>query len=473
MNMQGLLALLISAAMSCGAMADTTSVPVDADAALIGSATQTTEVEDAAAAPDTADSAGTADTSDAADTQSAADALDAADTPDALDTAGAADASGSADTSDALGAAGAADASDAADTSDALDVAGAADASDSTAAVAAPSATGLDEAATGVSEARGYSRLFTDNPVPDVAQRCLGSVVGVINLVSSFDFDSREVTDEEYGYGSGVVIDNEGHIVTNAHVVQGADKLRILLDDDTELDAELVGLDSDTDLAVLYVEGLELEPVEIGDSSALRVGDLLIAIGNPGGYYGTVSVGVVSALERDIETFARPMDIIQTDAAMSPGISGGALLNADGELVGIPTLGVMLYEGLNFAIPSNTMREVVDELITYGKVRKPGMGIYYQVQDGPDEPLRSCLPAGLLVVEVGLDTPAEAAGMRVGDVIYEINGTRIKSARELTLATQDCEAGDVISVRVYRHSYQERPVDENFIDMDVTLEYIE
>ncbi len=437
MNMQGLLALLISAAMSCGAMADTTSVPADADAALIGSATQTTEAEDAAAAPDTADSAGTADTSDAADTQSAGDASDAADTPDALDTAGAADAP------------------------------------DAAAAVAAPSATGLDEAATGVSEARGYSRLFTDNPVPDVAQRCLGSVVGVINLVSSFDFDSREVTDEEYGYGSGVVIDNEGHIVTNAHVVQGADKLRILLDDDTELDAELVGLDSDTDLAVLYVEGLELEPVEIGDSSALRVGDLLIAIGNPGGYYGTVSVGVVSALERDIETFARPMDIIQTDAAMSPGISGGALLNADGELVGIPTLGVMLYEGLNFAIPSNTMREVVDELITYGKVRKPGMGIYYQVQDGPDEPLRSCLPAGLLVVEVGLDTPAEAAGMRVGDVIYEINGTRIKSARELTLATQDCEAGDVISVRVYRHSYQERPVDENFIDMDVTLEYIE
>lgn len=455
MNMQGLLALLISAAMSCGAMADTTSVPADADAALIGSATQTTEAEDAAAAPDTADSAGTADTSDATGTQSAADAPNAADTSDALDTAGAGDAS------------------DAADTPDALDTAGAADAPDAAAAVAAPSATGLDEAATGVSEARGYSRLFTDNPVPDVAQRCLGSVVGVINLVSSFDFDSREVTDEEYGYGSGVVIDNEGHIVTNAHVVQGADKLRILLDDDTELDAELVGLDSDTDLAVLYVEGLELEPVEIGDSSALRVGDLLIAIGNPGGYYGTVSVGVVSALERDIETFARPMDIIQTDAAMSPGISGGALLNADGELVGIPTLGVMLYEGLNFAIPSNTMREVVDELITYGKVRKPGMGIYYQVQDGPDEPLRSCLPAGLLVVEVGLDTPAEAAGMRVGDVIYEINGTRIKSARELTLATQDCEAGDVISVRVYRHSYQERPVDENFIDMDVTLEYIE
>ena len=212
MNMQGLLALLISAAMSCGAMAETTSVPADVDAALIGSATQTMEIEDAAAAPDTADSAGTADTSDAAGTQSAADAPNAADTSDALDTAGAGDAS------------------DAADTPDALDTAGAADAPDAAAAVAAPSATGHDEAATGVSEARGYSRLFTDNPVPDVAQRCLGSVVGVINLVSSFDFDSREVTDEEYGYGSGVVIDNEGHIVTNAHVVQGADKLRILLD---------------------------------------------------------------------------------------------------------------------------------------------------------------------------------------------------------------------------------------------------
>ncbi len=423
MNVQSLLALLLSAVMSCGAAISTDAAQLPAPVSAL---------EAGAAGVDGADEDAALD----GETDVGSDAVDEAD--------GAADA----DAVDEAGNAADADAVDEAD--DDAD----ADAADADAA-------------------RGYSRLFTDNPVPDVAERCLGSVVGVINLMSSFDFDTREVTSEEYGYGSGVVIDDAGHIVTNAHVVQGADELRVLLDDGTELDAELVGLDSDTDLAVLYVDGLELEPVAIGDSAALRVGDLLIAIGNPGGYYGTVSVGVVSALERDIETFARPMDIIQTDAAMSPGISGGALLNADGELVGIPTLGVMLYEGLNFAIPSNTMREVVDELIAHGKVRKPGMGIYYQVQDGPDEPLRSTLPAGLLVVEVGVDTPAEAAGMRVGDVICEINGQRVKTARDLTVATQGCEAGDALDVRVYRHTYQERPVDQNFVDMQVTLEYIE
>lgn len=343
----------------------------------------------------------------------------------------------------------------------------------------APSANGsasgadeADEADVSAADEMGYSLLFTNNPVPDIAERCLPSVVGVINLVSTFDFATRKTTEEEYGFGSGVVIDDAGHIITNAHVIEGADKVRILLSDDSELDAEVVGYDNDTDLAVLYVEGLELPPIALGDSDALRVGDLLIAIGNPGGYYGTVSVGVVSALERDIEEFARPMAIIQTDAAMSPGISGGALLNSRGELVGIPSLGVILYEGLNFAIPVNTMKEVAAELIEHGKVRKPGIGIYYTVQDGPDEPLKNYLPAGLLVAEVGVDTPAERGGMRVGDVIYAIEGERVKSGRDLMVAMQGYEVGDEVVFTVYRFSYEDRDLDENFLDITLTLEYI-
>lgn len=334
------------------------------------------------------------------------------------------------------------------------------------------SADGADEADVSATDETGYSLLFTNNPVPDIAERCLPSVVGVINLVSTFDFASRKTTEEEYGFGSGVVIDDVGHIITNAHVIEGADKVRILLSDDSELDAEVVGYDNDTDLAVLYVEGLDLPPIALGDSDALRVGDLLIAIGNPGGYYGTVSVGVVSALERDIEEFARPMAIIQTDAAMSPGISGGALLNSRGELVGIPSLGVILYEGLNFAIPVNTMKEVAAELIEHGKVRKPGIGIYYTVQDGPDEPLKNYLPAGLLVAEVGVDTPAERGGMRVGDVIYAIEGERVKSGRDLMVAMQGYEVGDEVAFTVYRFSYEDRDLDENFLDITLTLEYI-
>ena len=334
------------------------------------------------------------------------------------------------------------------------------------------SASGADEADVSAADETGYSLLFTNNPVPDIAERCLPSVVGVINLVSTFDFATRKTTEEEYGFGSGVVIDDAGHIITNAHVIEGADKVRILLSDDSELEAEVVGYDNDTDLAVLYVEGLELPPIALGDSDALRVGDLLIAIGNPGGYYGTVSVGVVSALERDIEEFARPMAIIQTDAAMSPGISGGALLNSRGELVGIPSLGVILYEGLNFAIPVNTMKEVAAELIEHGKVRKPGIGIYYTVQDGPDEPLKNYLPAGLLVAEVGVDTPAERGGMRVGDVIYAIEGERVKSGRDLMVAMQGYDAGDEVVFTVYRFSYEDRDLDENFLDITLTLEYI-
>lgn len=322
------------------------------------------------------------------------------------------------------------------------------------------------------SASSGYSLLFTDNPVPDIAERCRQSVVGVMNVVSTFDMDTRDVRDESYSFGSGVVIDEAGYVLTNAHVIEGADKARVQLSDYSELDAEIVGYDTDADLALLYVEDLNLPAMPLGDSSKLRVGELLVAIGNPGGYYGSVSVGVVSALNRDIEELARPMEVIQTDAAMSPGISGGALLNSCGELVGITTLGVLFYEGLNFAIPINTALEIADEIKEYGKVRKPGIGIMYTVQIGPDEPLRNHLPAGLKVAEVTPDMPADKAGMQVDDVIYSINGERVTDSRELAQATKDFTAGDTVTFTVYRKTDSKRPVSENFVDLEITLEFI-
>lgn len=330
-----------------------------------------------------------------------------------------------------------------------------------------------DGAAAPAKAESGYALLFGDNPVPDIAERCMPSVVGVINIVSTFNFATRKTSDEKYGFGSGVVIDGMGHIVTNAHVVQGADKLKILLSDDSEIDAELVGVDAATDLAVLHVRELDIPPIPLGDSSKLRVGELAIAIGNPGGYYGTVSVGIISALERDITSFARPMSIIQTDAAMSPGISCGALLNSRGELVGIPALGVIIYEGLNFAIPSNTVKEIVSELIEHGKVRRPGIGIFFNEQDGPDEPLKSFPPAGLLVVEVSDKGPASRADMRAGDIIYSVDGKRTKTSRDLTNAIGEKNVGEKVAFKVYRPTHEDRPAEKNFIDIDIVLEYMD
>ena len=313
---------------------------------------------------------------------------------------------------------------------------------------------------------------YSASPAVAVYEKCSESVVGVITYSESYSRATGNVEKTEVGEGSGIVISDDGYILTNNHVIADGNYYEALLSSGDKVEAELVGADSGTDIAVLHVEGQTLKAIEIGTSTDLKVGETVIAIGNPGGYYGTVSVGVVSALERDIEEFARPMAIIQTDAAMSPGISGGALLNSRGELVGIPSLGVILYEGLNFAIPVNTMKEVAAELIEHGKVRKPGIGIYYTVQDGPDEPLKNYLPAGLLVAEVGVDTPAERGGMRVGDVIYAIEGERVKSGRDLMVAMQGYDAGDEVVFTVYRFSYEDRDLDENFLDITLTLEYI-
>jgi S1-C subfamily serine protease len=261
----------------------------------------------------------------------------------------------------------------------------------------------------------------------------------------------------EHQSGTGVVLDAQGYILTNNHVIEDARWVSVTLDDGRELDAEVVGADMLTDLAVLKVEG-GLPGLPIGDSEALRVGDWVIAIGNalalPGG--PTVTVGVVSALGRSIadETGNYLYDLIQTDAMINPGNSGGPLLNLNGEVVGINTA---VYrgsevEGIGFAIPSETFVSVAAQLMESGRVRWPYMGVFLD-DLGPTEAARLGLPAysGTLVAMVERGSPADEAGLQKDDVILSMDGVPVEDAQSLIkLLRFSYNVGDEAELRIYR-----------------------
>ena len=202
----------------------------------------------------------------------------------------------------------------------------------------------------------------------------------------------------------------------------------------------------------------------LGDSDALQIGELAIVIGNPGSgddeLHRTVTAGIISGLEREGVTaqgsFTRPVSTIQVDASINTGNSGGALLNAQGELVGIPTIKMTasyttIYEGLGFCIPINTAKDIIDQLIENGEVVRPRLGVTVTTVDGPDEPMRNYAPAGVQVVTVEEGSPAEAAGLQAYDIITEINGERIYSNDELIAVIDQFSAGDTVELTVCRY----------------------
>ena len=262
------------------------------------------------------------------------------------------------------------------------------------------------------------------------------------------------------GAGSGVVISADGYIVTNNHVVSGASTINVTLSDGAQYAATLVGTDSKTDLAVVKINATGLTPATFGDSSELAVGDAVIAIGNPlGSLGGTVTNGIVSALDREITIDGKTMSLIQTNAAVNPGNSGGGLFNVYGELVGIvnaksgsDSTSSTTIEGLGFAIPSNTVKEVALELMNNGYVTgRVALGIkVIEVADQQTAAQYGVDRAGVYIAEITDGLGAQKAGLQVGDCIVSVNGTAVSATGDVTSELENFSVGDTIEVQVIR-----------------------
>ena len=267
--------------------------------------------------------------------------------------------------------------------------------------------------------------------------------------------------------GTGVIMTADGYIITNYHVIQGSYEVEVLLNDDSVHQALLVGGDQTNDLAVLKIDAADLTPAEFGDSDLLKVGDLALAIGNPLGeeLRGTMTDGIISAISRDVNVDGNTMTLIQTTAALNSGNSGGALLNDRGQVVGITNMKMTSYsgsvEGLGFAIPTNTVKTIVDELIAYGHVPGyPTLGILGSTMD-EERAAASGLVVGVYVQSVTAGSDAEKQGMRAGDVITECNGQSVTSVDDINAIKEGFQAGDALHFRVYRNG--------EYLDLEVKL----
>ena len=266
---------------------------------------------------------------------------------------------------------------------------------------------------------------------------------------------------EEGGSGSGFVYDTEGHIVTNAHVVRNAGLIRVFFSDDTTVEAEVLGMDDDADLAVLKVDVPQdiLHPLELGTSTNLRVGQLAIAIGNPYGYERTLTVGYISALGRVLrqESGFSIAEVIQTDAAINPGNSGGPLLDSSGRVIGVnsyyrPSNPLGGSVGIGFAVPVDEVKQVVPELIAHGRYRHPWMGITgYTLRPELVEALHLPVEHGALIASVVEGGPSDKAGLRGGDQTIEVSGypEPVPTGGDIIVAIDDVEVHGMDDIITY------------------------
>ena len=273
------------------------------------------------------------------------------------------------------------------------------------------------------------------------------------------------------GYGSastgtGVILTSDGYIVTNAHVVDGAGAIQVLLTDDRTFSASLVGSDEISDLAVLKVEAADLTPARFGDSSQLRIGDTVAAIGDPLGieYRGTYTDGIVSAINRDVDMDGRTMTLIQTNAALNSGNSGGPLINCYGQVIGINTMKIGAFtdsagvEGIGFAIPSVTVKDIVDQLIAQGYVSgRPTLGIEGEALSSFYQHYYR-LPAGLYITQVEPGSDAYVKGIEDGDLLLSLDNQKITTMEELKSILYDREVGETVEAIIYRAGERYRVV---------------
>lgn len=298
----------------------------------------------------------------------------------------------------------------------------------------------------------------------DIAAKLTPSVVCIQNyqVTQNYGFMQTDTSDSSVSpasEGSGIIMSEDGYIITNAHVVEGATSLKVMTSDGETYEAQLIGSDTVTDLAVVKIDATGLTAAEFGSSEDLRVADKVMAIGNPGGHElsSSVTIGYVSALNRAIanNTTGYTMEYIQTDAAINPGNSGGALINEYGQVVGINSAKISAtgYEGLGFAIPIDTAQPIISDLIQYGYVKdRAVLGISGQFIDSMTGRFYG-LPQGEYVAQLN-SSEAQASGLQVGDVITAIDGQQLDSESTLRSAILSKKPGDTVTLQVYRSSTQ-------------------
>jgi Do/DeqQ family serine protease len=307
--------------------------------------------------------------------------------------------------------------------------------------------------------ANAHPSLPTDNSIADVAERVVESVVNIDTetevAVDPFFVDMFGADDVQKmsGKGSGVIITANGRILTNAHVINGADTIKVTLHDGTEVKAKIVGKDTKADLAVLQLEGKfpTLKPLPMGDSASVRLGEIVLAIGDGLGVGKSVSMGIVSAKGRGLR-LADYEDFIQTDAAINPGNSGGALVNLKGELVGINTAIASRtggYQGIGFAIPTNMAKPIMEALMKDGKVTRGYLGVgIATVSPGLAKKYGLGADKGVLIAGVEANSPGEKAGLVEGDVVTAINGNAVKTEDALRKMIGNAKPGATVELDV-------------------------
>ncbi len=285
------------------------------------------------------------------------------------------------------------------------------------------------------------------SPVVAIAKKVVPSVVGV-KVYSTINYWGRQY--EQQGSGSGIIYSDDGYIITNYHVVEGATSVSVTLSDGREYEASIVGTDEASDLAVIKVEETGLPEATFGKSSDLELGELVVAIGNPLGYDNTVTDGIVSGLNRQLSDYTDAMTLIQTNAAINSGNSGGALVNSKGEVVGINSAKLVYdnAEGMGFALSIDEVKPIVEQLISQGNVSRPYMGVVinneYQVDAETAEKYE--IPMGILIESVVDGGPAQKAGLRAGDIIYKVDDRMIQTYDDLSEIIASHEVGDVLRV---------------------------
>lgn len=339
------------------------------------------------------------------------------------------------------------------------------------------------DAATGEAPAAQVpsNSVYTDNPIARIAKTCSPAVVNIdvetMVQQSPMPFANdpffREFFGDQFdrynrmvpmrGKGSGFIVDQKGYILTNNHVVENADKITVTMLDGRHFPAELIGKDPTFDLAVIQIKADRLPVLKLGDSDAAEVGEWVVAIGNPLGFENTVTAGVISGKNRTLQAGnVNFQGFMQTDAAINPGNSGGPLINLKGEVVGINSAIVPYAQGIGFAVPGNMAKQIMNDLINHGEVKRGWLGVTLQtVTPGFAQTYKIPTNEGAIVADVTSGAPADKAGFRRGDVIVAVDGQKVKSSQDAVLFIRNKLADEKVSIEIYREGRKQA--------IDVTL----